>query len=114
MRVSLLKLDFRSFEENLFCGNKNGYKFREKMKIKEFDYMVFICKEKQVVTSSFLVGLLKDEILDLYDKIYIRTGRERDTINEIWGRIDLTNISKTNKMEFERFLNRTFFEMLKL
>lgn len=96
-----LVIDFtkNGFEAlTLFTGRKNGKKAKDIFKIAEAEKFVFIANNEQVITSSYFLGLVGDELSNLL-KI---TG----TVNALLERVDLTGLNEVSRNECERAIKR--------
>lgn len=96
-----LVIDFtkNGFESlTLFTGRKNGKKAKDIFKITEAEKFVFIANNEQVITSSYFLGLVGDELSNLL-KI---TG----TVNALLERVDLTGLNEVSRNECERAIKR--------
>lgn len=99
--IEKIMIDFtKNGYENvtLFTGRKNGKKAKEIFKISKADSYVFLSKENQVITSSFFLGLLGDELLELFKK----TGN----INKLIDMVDLSNLNDVSRNECLRAIKR--------
>lgn len=82
----------------LFTGRKNGKKAKDIFKVTEAERFVFIANNEQVITSSYFLGLVGDEL----SKLLKITG----TVNELLERVDLTGLNEVSRNECERAIKR--------
>jgi hypothetical protein len=82
----------------LFTGRKNGRKARKHYNIRNANGFIFKANENQVITSSYFLGLVGDELtcllLDLRD------------INELLEKVDTDGLNETSKNECVRAIKR--------
>ncbi|HAS6381080.1 TPA: hypothetical protein RQJ86_002177 [Vibrio vulnificus] len=94
-----LIIDFSKFEKtSLFTGRKNGYRAREHFEVKDADYFVFKAKKDQLVTSSYFLGLVGEELVRLLATL-------KDT-NELLTRIDMSELNPDSEEECTRAIRR--------
>ena len=94
-------VDFTSPEfrdVTLFTGRKNGKKARSYFKIQKADGYKFLTNSEQVITSSYFLGLIGDELLELLNQV--------KDINELLLRVDTGSLNETSKNECVRAIKR--------
>ncbi|ELB2881599.1 hypothetical protein ACA877_003278 [Vibrio alginolyticus] len=85
-------------EITLFTGRKTGKKARPYFNIKKADGYKFIANQNQVITSSYFLGLIGDELAEILDTV--------DDINALLERVDTTSLNETSKNECVRAIKR--------
>ena len=78
----------------LFTGRKNGKKSKSMFGIKNSEFFVFIGNPDQVITSSYFLGLIGEELSNLL--------KEVGSINNLLDRVDLNNINEVSRNECVR------------
>lgn len=90
-------IDFKNKSNNeLFTGRKNGVKGREFFKVKSADKYIIKASDKQLITSSYFLGLLGEEL------------HKFGTPKEILSHIDMSNLSSNSREECIRAVKRGF------
>lgn len=92
--MSNLTLDLTQFSSNLLTGRKNGTRARDKFGVKKADRYIFILRNDQLVTSSYFLGLLGEEI-----KLF-------SSSKEALEHIDLESLNDSSKNECVRAIKR--------
>ncbi|MCH9408106.1 MULTISPECIES: hypothetical protein [Pantoea] len=85
-------------EITLFTGRKNGKKAKPYFKVRGGDYFLIKANDNQVITSSYFLGLIGDELFTLLKRL--------KDINELIERIDFTGINTTSQDECVRAIKR--------
>ncbi len=94
-------VDFTSLPEvTLFTGRKNGRKAKKHFTISNADFFIFRANENQVITSSYFLGLVGEELITLLNKL------EKNNINEFLRCIDTQNINAISQNECVRAIKR--------
>lgn len=102
--VKTVKVDFTVNELRtitLFTGRKNGKKAKSMFSIQDADYFVFIGNQDQVVTSSYFLGLVGEELSNLFKKV--------GSINSLLDRVDLKSVNDVSRNECVRAIKRGIF-----
>ncbi|WP_428614244.1 hypothetical protein [Pseudoalteromonas sp.] len=92
--MSNLTLDLTEFSSNLLTGRKNGTRARDKFHVKKSDKYIFKLRSDQLVTSSYFLGLLGEEI-----KLF-------SSSTEALKHIDLSSLNESSKNECIRAIKR--------
>jgi len=82
----------------LFTGRKNGKKAKSYFDVRFGDKYVFIAKDTQVITSSFFLGLVGDELINLLSKL--------SDINSLMERLDFSQLNEVSRNECIRAIKR--------
>ncbi|MBA0190116.1 hypothetical protein H4F50_20935 [Pectobacterium brasiliense] len=85
----------------LFTGRKNGKKAKSILGIKNSEYFVFIGNPDQVITSSYFLGLVGEELSNLFKKL--------GTVNYLLDRVDLNGVNEVSRNECVRAIKRGIF-----
>ncbi|EJK2105645.1 hypothetical protein [Vibrio cholerae] len=94
-----LIIDFSGFESaSLFTGRKNGNRAREHFHVKDADYFVFKANKDQLVTSSYFLGLVGKELMNLLSKV-------KDT-NDLLTKVDMSGLNPDSQEECTRAIRR--------
>ena len=96
-----MTIDFtkNGFEKlTLFTGRKNGKKAKEAFKINNASKFIFIANNEQVITSSYFLGLVGDELTVLLNEV--------GTINNLLEFVDLSSLNEVSRNECERAIKR--------
>ncbi|EJB8442490.1 hypothetical protein MW350_001954 [Vibrio parahaemolyticus] len=94
-------VDFTSMPDvTLFTGRKNGRKAKKHFTISNADYFIFRANENQVITSSYFLGLVGEELIALLNKL------ENSNINELLTCIDTQDINTVSQNECVRAIKR--------
>ena len=92
-----LIIDFKNTTNNtLFTGRKNGVKARELFSIKPVDIYEIRSAENQLITSSYFLGLLGEEL------------KRFGTPNHILEHLNMAELSEKSKDECIRAIKRGF------
>ncbi|MFA0036479.1 hypothetical protein AB4423_07010 [Vibrio chagasii] len=94
-------VDFTSpeFSEiTLFTGRKTGKKARPYFDIKKADGYRFLANKDQVITSSYFLGLIGDELLEILSNV--------KDINELLKHVNTESLNETSKNECVRAIKR--------
>lgn len=95
----MVKIDFKSMADiTLFTGRKNGKKAKTYFNVKDGDSFVFLANEDQVITSSYFLGLVGEELTRLLSK-------SKD-INDLISKIEISSLNKTSQDECIRAIKR--------
>lgn len=98
-------IDFSSGEMagiSLFTGRKNGRKAKQYFKVRDGDFFVFLANEQQVITSSYFLGLVGDELTNLLKK--------SNDINGLLEKIDFSKLNEVSRNECVRAIKRGLSE----
>jgi len=82
----------------LFTGRKNGRKAKSLFSVTPCDYYIFIANNDQVITSSYFLGLIGDELRILLDRL--------NDINELISKIDVSSLNTISQEECIRAIRR--------
>jgi len=82
----------------LFTGRKNGKKAKSNFSISNADRFEFIGNADQVVTSSFFLGLVGDELKVIFNEV--------GSINKLIEHVDLDKLNAVSKNECIRAIKR--------
>lgn len=82
----------------LFTGRKNGKAAKKYFNVSNGDFFIIKSANDQVITSSYFLGLLGDELIDLLN-------RSKD-INDLISKIDTSALNKTSNDECIRAIRR--------
>ncbi|CAM3931063.1 MULTISPECIES: hypothetical protein [Pseudoalteromonas] len=77
-----LILDLTQFSSNLLTGRKNGTRAREKFNVKKADKYIFRLRSDQLVTSSYFLGLLGEEIKSFPNSTQALEHIDLDSLND--------------------------------
>jgi len=93
------EVDFSKMPEiSLFTGRKNGRKARTYFQINDADRFIFKANSDQVITSSYFLGLIGDELAALLLKL--------NDINELITYVDTDSLNSTSQNECVRAIKR--------
>ncbi|WBA13446.1 hypothetical protein [Salinivibrio kushneri] len=97
--TEMLTIDFAERDDvTLFTGRKNGKRAKAKFGIKRASQFRLKADQEQVITSSYFLGLLGEELQDLFLKV--------KDINELLDRINTEELNETSKNECIRAVRR--------
>lgn len=82
----------------LFTGRKNGRKAKSLFSVTPCDYYIFRANKDQVITSSYFLGLIGDELRVLLDRL--------NDINELISKIDVSSLNTISQEECIRAIRR--------
>lgn len=92
-------IDFSKLKDTtLFTGRKNGKRAKIKFNIKNANKYQIIANSQQVITSSYFLGLMGEELNELLSK--------QSNINELLEKIDIKNLNDVSKNECIRAIRR--------
>ncbi|RXQ03305.1 hypothetical protein EGL69_13615 [Vibrio parahaemolyticus] len=95
----MLLIDFSTLEKTtLFTGRKNGKRAKERFGVRNARQFKFIANQGQVITSSYFLGLVGEELKDLLHSL-------RD-INELLEHLDTDSLNDISKNECIRAVRR--------
>jgi len=101
LKESTLTIDFSQNslrDVTLFTGRKNGRKAKALFSVALCDRYVFKANKEQVITSSYFLGLIGDELRILLNKL--------SSINELISRIDTSSLNVVSQEECVRAIRR--------
>ncbi|WP_272694927.1 hypothetical protein [Providencia sp. PROV144] len=84
--------------KTLFTGRQNGKKAKTHFQIKNADFFIIKANADQVITSSYFLGLLSEELMALLKKL--------NNINELIDRVDTSSLNEVSKNECIRAIRR--------
>jgi hypothetical protein len=89
-------LNFSSLPGDLFTGRKNGLRAREQFRVPSLNSDVYelIARDDQLITSSFFLGLLSDDL------------KRFGTPENILKRVKLDKVSKASQDECVKAIKR--------
>lgn len=82
----------------LFTGRKNGKAAKPYFNVKQGTFYIFKANDDQVITSSYFLGLVGDELSNLLGDL--------ENISELLEHIDTESISITSQNECVRAIKR--------
>ena len=82
----------------LFTGRKNGRKSKSLFSVTPCDQYIFKANKDQVITSSYFLGLIGDELRILLGNL--------NDINELISKIDTSSLNKVSQEECVRAIRR--------
>jgi len=96
MKINFNSEEFKSI--GLFTGRKNGKIARSDFSIKPADQFFFYSGAEQVITSSFFLGLVGEELKSLFNKI--------KNTEEFFSRLHFEGLNDVSKSECIRGIKR--------
>ncbi|TWD32135.1 hypothetical protein FB440_12451 [Vibrio crassostreae] len=96
--MSEQKIDFTKIEGKLLSGRKNGERAHKLLGIKLADGYKFVARQEQLITSSYFLGLMSNELKELSSSI---------DIEELMARLDTTDLNEKSKNECTRAIRRS-------
>ncbi|HBL8927146.1 TPA: hypothetical protein LTW74_002101 [Enterobacter hormaechei] len=103
--MNTVTLDFTSGDMadiSLFTGRKNGRKAKQYFNVRNGDRFIFIANDYQVITSSYFLGLVGEELTTLLKKL--------NNINDLLLRVDFTQLNEVSQNECVRAIKRGLSE----
>lgn len=82
----------------LFTGRKNGRKAKSLFSVTPCDQYIFKANSDQVITSSYFLGLIGDELRILLGNL--------NDINELISKIDTSSLNQVSQEECVRAVRR--------
>ncbi|WP_062749497.1 hypothetical protein [Erwinia persicina] len=83
---------------SLFTGRKNGKKAKGNFNISISEKFIFLANPDQVITSSYFLGLVGDELTFLL--------RSSGNINNLLEKVDLSSLNEVSRNECIRAIKR--------
>lgn len=83
---------------SLFTGRKNGKKAKANFNISNAGSFIFLANPDQVITSSYFLGLVGDELTYLLG--------EGGSINDLLEKIDFSSLNEVSRNECIRAIKR--------
>lgn len=98
---SIFEVDFRQMPDvTLFTGRKNGRKARQYFNVRSADAYRFIANDNQVITSSYFLGLIGNELIELLNTL------NSNSINELLKRVHTGQLNPVSQNECVRAIKR--------
>lgn len=95
----VITIDFSSMPNvTLFTGRKNGKAAKPYFNVKQGTFYIFKANDDQVITSSYFLGLVGDELSNLLGDL--------ENISELLKHISTENISAISQNECVRAIKR--------
>lgn len=97
--LSTQSINLTNLNSTLLSGRKNGERARKSLDVSFNDEYKIIARSDQLITSSYFLGLLGDELVRLAEKL--------GSVDAVIERLDLCEVNEKSRTECIRAVRRS-------